>query len=247
MGTPPKKAGLTLEDLPGAPSWFGKALETLNPFMLATSAALGKALTFGDNFLGELRDVPFTAPAPVWTAPTLGHSWVNEDGYAPASYRIDAGGRVHLRGLMKNGSLATTAFALPAGYRPTLTEAFAAEAHDGANPVHGLLFILSTGEVQPTYGGNTHFSLSGISFDAASPAALPAAPSGWVAVVRHTLPTVVGVVPVGCRVEGAQSSQSSGLPVVDWELDKDGAVRVKAAHGLSAGQKYAMRLLLIAG
>jgi hypothetical protein len=52
-----------------------------------------------------------------WTAPTLLGAWTNYGSpYPPGGYRKDAGGFVHLRGLVTGGS--GNIFLLPAGYRP---------------------------------------------------------------------------------------------------------------------------------
>ncbi len=57
--------------------------------------------------------------APTWTAPTLGNGWVNFlSGVAPVAYRR-VGDVVELRGAIRSGTLATTVFTLPVGFRPT--------------------------------------------------------------------------------------------------------------------------------
>jgi len=53
-----------------------------------------------------------------WTAPTLTNGWVDFlAGVAPTAYR-KVGDVVELRGAIKSGTLASTAFTLPAGFRP---------------------------------------------------------------------------------------------------------------------------------
>lgn len=56
-----------------------------------------------------------------WQAPTLLNSWANYgSGYNDVGYYKDSLGRVHFKGLIKNGTTAagTVLFNLPVGYRP---------------------------------------------------------------------------------------------------------------------------------
>ena len=56
---------------------------------------------------------------PAWIAPTMGNGWVDYGaGWYGAGYRKLRNGNVELRGLIKNGTTATTVFTLPVGYRP---------------------------------------------------------------------------------------------------------------------------------
>lgn len=53
-------------------------------------------------------------------APTLSNGWVNYDSlHAQVGYMKDSLGFVHLRGLIKNGTLSAQVFLLPSGYRNT--------------------------------------------------------------------------------------------------------------------------------
>lgn len=92
----------------------------------------------------------------------FGGTWVNLGGSnEPARYWKDYTGIVHLGGIVKLGTIATTIFALPAGYRPQYALLFAV-ASNGAfgvctvNPIDGT--------VVASIGNNTYFSLSGITF-----------------------------------------------------------------------------------
>ena len=56
-----------------------------------------------------------------WKTPTFTNSWVNfgaSPTYELAGYALDNDGYVHLKGLIKTGATATSAFTLPVGYRP---------------------------------------------------------------------------------------------------------------------------------
>lgn len=81
-----------------------------------------------------------------WTAPTLTNSWVNYGApYQVAQYRRQ-GGCVYLRGLIRSGTVATPAFTLPSGYRPSVTICRIVMA----NLNYGRLDISSSGTVVPT-------------------------------------------------------------------------------------------------
>ena len=58
-----------------------------------------------------------------WIAPTLLNSWVNYDTgfHEQAGYYKDQFGRVHLKGLVKDGVIDSSipVFQLPVGYRPS--------------------------------------------------------------------------------------------------------------------------------
>lgn len=105
-----------------------------------------------------------------WTEPTLTNSWVNYGGgWANAAYRKDAQGYVHLRGLIKSGTLGSSAFLLPAGFRPAYTHMVL--GHSNVNSTwsianEGRIDITSSGSVvpHPTECTNTWVSLDGIIF-----------------------------------------------------------------------------------
>ena len=91
------------------------------------------------------------------------NSWVNFGGTnASASYYKDPFGRVYLKGTIKTGASGTTAFTLPAGYRPQEAEIFPVVA----NGAFGLVTVNPDGTVSITTGSSTYTTLSGISFRA---------------------------------------------------------------------------------
>ncbi|MCK4828681.1 hypothetical protein KA005_73805 [bacterium] len=99
-----------------------------------------------------------------WIAPNLLTSWVNYGGtWAPAGYCKDSFGIVHLKGLIKNGTIGEDIFILPAGYRPEDYVAFATISSDGSE-ILSRCTIYSDGSVKAASGGNTWFNLSGITF-----------------------------------------------------------------------------------
>lgn len=100
-----------------------------------------------------------------WTAPTFTNSWVNYGtvslvAYANAAYWKDPTNIVHLDGVIKSGTINTSAFTLPEGFRP---------AHKiwrlvASNDAVGLLAINPDGTVVPEAGSNVYVSLCGIKF-----------------------------------------------------------------------------------
>jgi hypothetical protein len=90
-------------------------------------------------------------------APAFQNSWVNFDsGYAQAGYWKDPTGVVYLKGRIKSGTLNTTAFNLPPGFRPPGgSEQFAVVS----NGALGVLEVQSDGDVIPVSGSNVSFSL----------------------------------------------------------------------------------------
>ncbi len=100
-----------------------------------------------------------------WQTPSLLNSWVNYGGsFVPAGYFIDSMGIVHLRGLVKDGSIGAgiPIFNLPVGYRPTYTELF--NANSTGSLGFGRVDVNSNGDVIAVSGDNRWISLSGITF-----------------------------------------------------------------------------------
>ncbi len=97
-----------------------------------------------------------------WTAVSFEAGWVNYDAttYATAAYFKDSHGVVHLKGLVKNGSIGGNLFTLPALYRPALTEHFPMVS----NGLFGYGWVQPNGVVSLQSGSNTWVALNGISF-----------------------------------------------------------------------------------
>ena len=89
-----------------------------------------------------------------WKTPTMQNGWVEYSGSYPIRYRR-INGVIHLKGLLKNGSIQNTAFNLPAGYRPAHTLHFPAHTHNGTTYTHGFFFVSFDGNVVPYFGGTT--------------------------------------------------------------------------------------------
>ena len=98
-----------------------------------------------------------------WLAPTYENSWVNYGStFQDGGYYKDLFNRVHLRGLVKDGTVANTIFTLPEGYRPPATGIFIVIS----NSAIGRVDITSAGAVDGTTVDNNWVSLEGISFTA---------------------------------------------------------------------------------
>lgn len=98
-----------------------------------------------------------------WIAPTLINSWVNFGlSFNNAGYMKDSMGFVHLKGLIKSGTIASAAFTLPVGYRPGADTAYPTNS----NSAFGIIQVLANGNVIPLQGSNAFFYLEGITFKA---------------------------------------------------------------------------------
>ena len=99
-----------------------------------------------------------------WTTPTLLNNWVNYGGlHEPAGYCKDALGFVHLKGLIKLGTVDANAFVLPVGYRPAYEQLFIIMG----NGAVGRLGVHADGSVRPqSPTNNAWVQLNGITFKA---------------------------------------------------------------------------------
>lgn len=85
-------------------------------------------------------------------------TWTNYDTatYQRARFWKDPMGIVHIEGLIKDGTINTTAFVLPAGYRPGAALMFPAYTSTGV----GRLDVSATGNVLPVSGGTGYFTIN---------------------------------------------------------------------------------------
>jgi hypothetical protein len=98
-----------------------------------------------------------------WIEVTFLNSWVNYgQGYNGAGYCKDGMGFVHLRGLVKDGTIDTTVFTLPVGYRPSAHELNIVMTNYN---VFGRLDVNNNGDVVAfAPSSNVWVSLDGITF-----------------------------------------------------------------------------------
>lgn len=96
-----------------------------------------------------------------WTNITLLNSWVVFSGSDdPLSYRID-GKYVHLRGLIKSGTINTAVGNLPAAARPSKRRRLLHRTVAGA----GELDITTAGDIIPQTGNNSYISFDSVWFE----------------------------------------------------------------------------------
>lgn len=102
-------------------------------------------------------------PGEDWQIPTLLNNWVpfGEDWPSPA-YRKDPYGVVHLRGMVKNGTVDSDIFTLPVGYRPAL--ATHTTVPGGDSTADTTIHIYTDGRVHQRTGTNAWLGLDGIKF-----------------------------------------------------------------------------------
>ena len=123
-----------------------------------------------ENIIGNFKHVESWREVGEADNPGFASSWINYgSGFNSAAFYRDPFGVVHLKGLVKNGTVgsAQTIFTLPANYIPTDRYMFDAVSYDGAAYVQGRVDILNDGRVVPITGHTTYISLDGISFRAA--------------------------------------------------------------------------------
>jgi hypothetical protein len=229
-------------------------------FVRSNAQRLIRGLTVRDNLAAAVKSVTFRVPDPTWTAVTYTNSWADYDAttYNGGGFRIDDEGRVYLRGLIRSGTLNTSGFTLPTGYRPSRRCVFVCISNNAI----GRIDVYADGTVvigQDSIGSNVYFTLEGIAFQAAGAAAAPLAwtSNGFPMVVDHGLKRPVSGVEVwGVRdttLDGnptstvAPAAGSIGSARPDWESTTDGKVMIRRFSGLSPGRFYAATLVFYAG
>jgi len=100
---------------------------------------------------------------PTWEAPSFIGGWTDYDSSHEVSYS-EANGRVHMKGWMKDGSLASAAFTLPTGYRPSQSLRFPVYTYSGGTVSIGSLRIDTDGSVIPNTGYTDIFSVDNVIF-----------------------------------------------------------------------------------
>jgi len=137
------------------------APKTWESFKKLTAALLNVHLR--DNLIYLKAAIDDIIAQEDWIAPNLLNNWVNHGGgFSPAGYMKDSLGFVHLRGLIRLGTIGQIAFTLPAGYRPAYSLVFVVTS----NSAFGDVRVVTDGGVNPTVGSNVWFSLEGIIFKA---------------------------------------------------------------------------------
>lgn len=98
---------------------------------------------------------------------TLLNGWTNYRGaYELAGYTLDRANRVHLTGLVRDGTIGSPIMTLPPQCRPAGSLIFACPSWNNGY-VQALVYVTPDGNVTPdSIGGTNWLSLAGISFDA---------------------------------------------------------------------------------
>jgi hypothetical protein len=97
------------------------------------------------------------------TVTSFENSWVSlESSYVPG-YCKDGMGFVHLRGIVKDGTINTVVFTLPVGYRPEQAHYQATSAYSGGY-IHAVCSVTANGQITALTSSNAEFSLDGITF-----------------------------------------------------------------------------------
>lgn len=139
------------------------------PFKITDAIPLGDEIH--DNFTEIAKQFPFSrkhmkieTPHNVGDLgePAFEHGWLNYDAttFQGARFWKDPMGIVHVEGLVKSGTIATSVFTLPAGYRPATKLVWAAYTSTGV----GRLDVYGDGSVFAASGGTGYYSLSVINF-----------------------------------------------------------------------------------
>lgn len=131
------------------------------PLLKAEEIQVTKSITLGESI--TLTREPTFRKVGATGQPAFTNAWVNYDsGWMPAGFWRDPFGMVHLRGLIKNGTVGSAAFTLPPGFRPS---AGAETFPSISNGAIGRVDVSTDGTVTPASpSNNAYVSLSGISF-----------------------------------------------------------------------------------
>lgn len=261
---------------------FEKLFGQLNPHMNDLSVLLNKRLTFGANIAAVFKDVTVNIPSVDWTyigdtgAPAFSGTWVNYDNTSPytderAAFRINPEGLVSIKGTIKDGTINTSAFTLPPGFRPQTEINLACATNTG----YGRLLIDETGVVQPVSGGTGWFAVQAHFYAEAVGGA-----QEWVGAVQNwrdkswpvtvkatdtngqdVVGDVKAVIPVmawdltknvntissDTRTDGVNVQTGNAVHGCVWEPKGKGQVLLRRIGGLSPGRTYRVTLLIIGG
>lgn len=141
-------------------------LSPVHAFRVGITSVSNAGVTTAGQFIdatGDLRaSINAYAVPTAWTNVSFQNGWgVFGGGWQACRYR-KVGDVVQLQGLMSSGTvgIATPAFTLPSGFRPTLSELFPTVA----NGAIGRINVGTDGAVSSDFGSNVYVSLSGIWF-----------------------------------------------------------------------------------
>lgn len=136
-----------------------------NPYTILQAVRVDAGVAvIAANKITDVRSLanPTAANEQPWQTPTLQNGWVKYgDVFTDPAYMKDSRGFVHVRGLVKSGTVGATIFTLPAGYRPAGSVRFATDS----NGAYAAVTVTAAGLITST-GSNTWVFLDAILFRA---------------------------------------------------------------------------------
>lgn len=140
-----------------------------SPYLAHLPHTLPKTQAEWQQFLNALQAWEGAISSPKWLTPTLKNSWVFYGGsYNPPGYYQDVSGRVHVRGLIKSGTLTDGTVLATLPYFPPYEYLTVGMAYSGSaySPVR--LDVGLSGNIliynASTFTGSYWVSLDGLSF-----------------------------------------------------------------------------------
>lgn len=124
------------------------------------SAAEIKTLYESNADINEFSDAEQTKIANLddgtYITPTMQNGWINySTTYQYAGYRKDESGTVHVKGLVKSGTVNTSVFTLPVGYRPAYNHIFPSDSNSAIERVDAY----ADGRIMAYTASNAWFSI----------------------------------------------------------------------------------------
>lgn len=120
---------------------------------------LGSGTTDATTFLRGDGSWVVVPQVGAWTAVSFSGTWVNFDASHPCQYRLE-GDVVRVRGWAKSGTVGTSIFTLPSGYRPP----YGFQGVTQQSTVASTIAVGTDGTVTPAGGFNNIVCLDGITF-----------------------------------------------------------------------------------
>ena len=175
---------------PAFPNWGLSYRDSDDTMIFQASGASVMSIGLGSKNI----DISGTIVQEDWVTPPLLNGWVRySNEYNPPGYFRDKQGIVHLRGLVRSGTVGAAVFQLPAGYRPQFRQLHAVQTN--ANTI-GRCDIDVSGNVIVESGNNVFVSLDGITFRTGIAFVFPLPPIGLPPIDIGPVLTPGGIGPV---------------------------------------------------
>lgn len=242
MALPPSRLQLRTEDFPNgvvSADDVTKLFQSLGEFSDQAAACLA-ALTFGQNFNAEVKDITIQMPATAWSTPTYTNAWVDFSGALKGQYRVGEDGRVHGRGAIRAGVVGNGAFTLPAALWPPQDVNIGTDS----NGAFGKIFVSTAGVVTPAVGSNAYFSLDDLDFEPA--VVRPYVPSCFPLLVTSKVSKPKGVFLLKLYDNTNSTQIPCALGGLHWSVS-EGGYTVLSLPGLVMNTKYTATLVAVGG